>query len=251
MLGQHPDLSCFADTGVPEDEGQHLQTVYPTARFHGGPGKFGFNPDAHITERSALVSEESRSKLQSQWSKFWDTSKPVLVEKSPPNLIRARFLQQMFPNAYFIVIVRHPIPVCLATQKWSRTSLGSLMRHWLACHCIFEMDAPHVRRLLTVTYEDLVYRTQATLEVVYSFVGIASLSTSLHLEDRNAPYFRSWRLFRSKLKSKPYAVYLIARFERRIRRYGYSMTDVDHMTIPQIPGYIIPVQRMRTELALE
>jgi len=26
-LAAHPDVSGFADTGVPEDEGQHLQTV--------------------------------------------------------------------------------------------------------------------------------------------------------------------------------------------------------------------------------
>ena len=29
MLAEHPEVSGFADTGAPADEGQHLQDVYP------------------------------------------------------------------------------------------------------------------------------------------------------------------------------------------------------------------------------
>jgi hypothetical protein len=31
LIAQHPDVSGFAETGVPADEGQHLLSVYPTA----------------------------------------------------------------------------------------------------------------------------------------------------------------------------------------------------------------------------
>jgi len=30
-LREHPQISGFRNTGVPEDEGQHLQDVYPAA----------------------------------------------------------------------------------------------------------------------------------------------------------------------------------------------------------------------------
>ena len=59
-LAEHPDASGFRGTGVPEDEGQHLQSVYRPARAHGGPGRFGFDPGAHLTEESPLVSDENR-----------------------------------------------------------------------------------------------------------------------------------------------------------------------------------------------
>ena len=39
-LSAHPDISGFSNTGVPEDEGQHLQDVYPPAYVLGGPGRF-------------------------------------------------------------------------------------------------------------------------------------------------------------------------------------------------------------------
>ena len=61
-LTRHPEVSGFSGTGVPEDEGQHLQTVYPPAYAHGGPGRFGFDPDAHLTESSPLWTRKTVSR---------------------------------------------------------------------------------------------------------------------------------------------------------------------------------------------
>jgi hypothetical protein len=63
LLAAHPEISGFSGTGVPADEGQHLQTVYPAAKVYGGPGRFGFAPESHLTEDSALVSEQSAQTL--------------------------------------------------------------------------------------------------------------------------------------------------------------------------------------------
>src|SRR5215472_9354402 len=83
LLAAHPEVSGFSGTGVPADEGQHLQDVYPPAAVYGGPGRFGFAPESHLTEESPLVSEESANKLFEEWSAHWDTSRGVLLEKSP------------------------------------------------------------------------------------------------------------------------------------------------------------------------
>ena len=40
VLGAHPEISGLSGTGVSEDEGQHLQDVYPRIRAHGGMGRF-------------------------------------------------------------------------------------------------------------------------------------------------------------------------------------------------------------------
>ena len=60
-LRSHPDFSGFLDLGVPEDEGQFVQSVYP--RKYGGPGLFAFHPAAHITESSPLVTDDNRRRL--------------------------------------------------------------------------------------------------------------------------------------------------------------------------------------------
>ena len=46
LLAAHPDISGLSGTGVPADEGQHLQSVYPAAKVYGGPGRFGFAPES-------------------------------------------------------------------------------------------------------------------------------------------------------------------------------------------------------------
>src|SRR5262245_48742926 len=86
-LREHPEISGFRDTGVSEDEGQFLQTVYAPGVEHGGPGKLAFDPATHLTEDSPLITEENRRKLFTDWARYWDLERPVLLEKSPPNLM--------------------------------------------------------------------------------------------------------------------------------------------------------------------
>ncbi len=146
LLAAHPDVSGFSGTGVDADEGQHLQTVYPAAKVWGGPGRFGFAPEAHFTEEQAT--EEKARKLYEEWAPHWDLARPLLLEKSPPNLLKTRFLQALFPGSSFVVVVRHPIPVSIATAKWRRTRrLGRLFEHWLRCHEIFEADSRELERV--------------------------------------------------------------------------------------------------------
>ena len=66
ILAEHPDISGFADTGVPEDEGQHLQSVFQPAKRYGGPGKFAFQPESALDESSPLISDANRDKLLAQ-----------------------------------------------------------------------------------------------------------------------------------------------------------------------------------------
>ncbi|MCH5375185.1 MAG: sulfotransferase, partial [Planctomycetes bacterium] len=106
ILREHRRVSGFGGTGVPEDEGQHLQTLYPPARDFGGPGRFGFDPRSFMDEHHPLVSESNALRLFEQWSRYWDLDKQYLIEKSPPNLVRTRFLQALFPNCGFLILLR-------------------------------------------------------------------------------------------------------------------------------------------------
>jgi hypothetical protein len=73
------DCTGFKDTGVTENEGQFLQDVYPIAKVYGGAGKFGFDPRAHLTETSPLLTPENALKLRQSWERYWDASKTIRV----------------------------------------------------------------------------------------------------------------------------------------------------------------------------
>jgi hypothetical protein len=172
LLRAHPDISGFVNTGAPQDEGQHLQSVYPPARIFGGPGHFAFDERAHLTEQSSLITPAARVALSNDWARHWDLSKPLLIEKSPPNLIRARFLQALFPGATFIFVVRHPVAVSLATKKWSQQTDPELIRHWAIAHEIFLDDLTHLKRWAWIRYEDLVTNPEACMSRLWDFLRV-------------------------------------------------------------------------------
>ena len=225
-LAQHPDASGFIDTGATEDEGQHLQSVYPPGSVFGGPGKFGYDESAHLTEHSPLVSDASRGRLDAEWSAHWDMSKPVLVEKSPPNLIRTRFLQALYPEARQIVVMRHPIAVACATQKWSWSSYTSLIEHWLVCHELLIADAQHLPGLLVVRYEEFVADPDGQLARALDYVGLDPVPANLTVRpDVNESYFRRWTANRGWNAAKRFDTdRAVKRFEERVGRFGYSMS---------------------------
>ena len=225
ILREHPQISGFHDTGVPEDEGQFLQSVFPAARVFGGPGRFGLARKAHLTENSSLVTSENREKLFSDWAKYWDLSKQYLLEKSPPNLIHTRFLQALFPNSYFVVILRHPIPVSLSTSKWTDCSLDSLVKHWLHCHDLFEVDRPHLKRVLVVRYEDLIRSTASLTEQICEFLDLVPYVPSPLDPAGNDAYFSKWRVLSLDRGRQKEFGRIIRKYERKVQSHGYSLLD--------------------------
>jgi hypothetical protein len=234
MLREHPEISGFANNpdadewlGV-EDEGQFLQSVYPPAIVWGGPGRFAFAPEAHLTEESEFLTEESKTTLPVEWFPFFDLSKRFLLEKSPPNILWTRFLQGIFPNSWFGIIVRHPVAVSLATEKWCSTDLDSRMEHWLVAHETFEKDCPHLKRVMTVKYETLISEPAATLAVVYKFLGLEPHPTTFEAtSEHNKKYFAQWRALAQDPQSSAGIQQLIDKYETRVRAFGYSLRDLD------------------------
>lgn len=157
---------------------------------YGGPGQFGFSPQAHLTEHPPLVTSDNRRRILSEWSRFWDTKKALLLEKSPPNLIRTRFLQAIFPKSYFIILMRHPIAVAYATQKMCRSDIPTLIKHWLVCHETFSRDKSYLKHFLILKYEDFVKEPERKLNRIQSFLDVPAHNTRIGVRaNLNEGYF--------------------------------------------------------------
>ena len=223
------------------DEGQHLQTVFPPARSFGGPGRFCFHENAHLTEDSPLLTADNSKKLMSEWSIHWDLGKHVLIEKSPPNIIRSRFLQAFFPDSLFVFVIRHPIAVTMATWKIvrkkpapERVELSELMRHWFTAHRIMCADLPHIKRKLLFRYEDFVNHPHKVLSGIYRHVSlpvaqVSSLHDSRIMADLNQAYFQDWKNGRMDEAKQPSRRELDLRYDPEVREYGYSMIEPDKL----------------------
>jgi hypothetical protein len=225
LLAAHPEISGFSDTGAPADEGQHLQSVYPSDHEYGRPGRFGFAPEMHLTESSPLVSEQNAAALLGEWSPHWDLSRPLLLEKSPPNLLKTRFLQALYPGSAFVVIVRHPIPVSIPTAKWRGTRrYDRLFEHWLRCHALFDADREHLDRVHVLQYEQLVRDPATELRGIFEFLELDPIPPSEPVATgANAKYFGWWKELKRDPRMRAYLDLVSLWYERRVRRYGYSL----------------------------
>jgi len=231
VLAEHPQVSGFSGTGVTEDEGQHLQDVYPAARTYGGAGRFALQPAAHLTESSPLATPENAARLFEAWQPYWDLDRPFLLEKSPPNLVMTRFLQALYPEAYFVVIVRHPVVVALSTEKWLHAkTLRTPMANWFAAHDTFREDVPHLGRLHVVKYESLVLDPAKELAAIGDFLGLdGPVPTQSWQGGRSDAYTKAWaelgsdrRPWRRLTRSA-----LVRKYAERAHAFGYDVEDLD------------------------
>lgn len=228
-IAEHPQVSGFAHTGVPEDEGQHLQTVYPTGRAHGAQGRFALDLSAHLDETSPLATPENAERLLEQWLPYWDLGRELLLEKSPPNLVRMRFLQAMFPQARFVVVVRHPVVVALATKKWARTaSWHTLFANWFVAHERFLHDAPQVKKLHVLRYEQFVRDPTAELGRIADFLGLDGGLSAGSIQQHSGPYeqrWQSWATSANPVRRVRHAR-LCRDFGARAAAFGYDIHDL-------------------------
>ena len=246
------DCAGLVNTGTLEDEGQYLQNVYPLAGDCGGDGRFGFDPRMHLTEESELLTPENVARLWASWAPFWDESKTIFVEKTPGNLLMTRFLQAAFPNSYFVIVQRHPVPVGLATQKWkiNVVPLYQMFRHWLQSHRLFEEDKKHLHRVYELSYEEYCENPVKYHQEIAAFIGtrvpeqpkedqfriVAEWRSrtgrrvpehamegvsSIH----NKKYFDRWSRLLKEAPFKIYYRYIARRYESRFAKYGYSLTE--------------------------
>lgn len=226
ILRSHPDISGFSNTGVPQDEGQHLQDIFLPAKALGGPGRFGFNPNSFMDEQHFLATPANAYKLYQEWSNYWNTDREYLIEKSPPTLVRTRFFQRLFPQSIFIIILRHPIAVSYATQKWSKTSIVSLLEHTLRCYERFMADMPFLHNVYVLRYEEFVKAPEEILQSLLRWIGIKHMSLDKKVvANINEKYFKQWEADRRNIVKKifwPVSI-LWRKFEKRANVFGYSI----------------------------
>jgi hypothetical protein len=193
LLSEHPETSGFSNTGVAEDEGQLLQSVFPAAKMFGGPGRFAFDPRASLSAEPAGDVGEARDRLLREWGAYYDLTRPVLLEKSPPNLIRSDYFRRLFPGSRFVFIVRHPVCVALATRKWSGTSLFELLLHWIVAHRRMAADVADASDTVVLRYEDFVASPEPILGQIVEHARLSPFAPQVEtVRNQNDRYLDEW-----------------------------------------------------------
>ena len=260
ILDAHPEISGLATTspsvesvdGIHEKrkcgEGILIQNVYSR---HGigveylmknnlafqkkmvGMGRYALGEESsvHLTEKDRRVTPKNMAKLLNRYSYYWNTTKRVLVEKSPPNAVMSRFLQAIYRQGSssvgdgdagggggggvgllpkFIFVTRHPIANVLAHKVYLdgayHVPLSTLFDNYVKVHQYIKADLPHLQKNgepMIIHLENLTADPEAAVAKVFNWAGVdakeATVKDVLHsrlaekiIADPNAKYRESW-----------------------------------------------------------
>ncbi len=217
-LSEHPLIGGFAGAG--EDDRRQIRD--------------GLDPASFLTEQAPLATRQTADELFQRWSREWDTSRPYLLARAPENLVRTRFLQALFSESRFIMVMRDPIAVAGASVAASRLSELELISHWLICHERLLADVPGVRHLSLIRYEDLVADPQGVLGGVFEFLGLQAPPETWKtvLQHGNELYLDAWRRRRSSWRRRRSYDQIIAALEPDVARFGYSLANPGERIFP-------------------
>jgi len=109
-------------------------------------------------------------RIKTVWERYWDRSKPVLLEKSPPNLIRAQEIQAHFEPVRFIVMVRNPYAHCEGLIRRNGWKLRRAANFSMMCLRTQLENARRLENALVLTYESLVDNPVAACNQVAAFL---------------------------------------------------------------------------------
>lgn len=171
MLNQHPDIS-----GLPT-EGHFITDQFIKDFEVGLPRMWAEREELfRLTENDE---GPDPVRVKKEWGMRFDLSKPVLLEKSPPNSVRTRWLNKHFQPAYFIVIIRNGYAVSEGIAR--KADPKHLRDGWPIEQCawqwrrsieVLEEDSVYLQNILWIKYEDLVRDPLGELNKIAKFVDL-------------------------------------------------------------------------------
>lgn len=182
-LCAHYNVSFFQSAKVPENEGQFLQDVYMAERPFGGPGAFAFYPQMQFAPlKKPERALRTARRLLAQWSSWTSGGSPILLEKSPPNIVRIPYFRSLFPDARFVVWTRDPRAVSLSTRKWHKLPVPQLMAHWNTAYMKAFQDLGD--DCIVARYEDFCEDPDGTAAQIAEFCDLDKRPAPLPIADR-------------------------------------------------------------------
>jgi len=165
LLAAHPDISPLPN------EGQTLTSVF------NNPYSYGLQRT--WTEQADLfrLTDENDSidsiRLIHDWSNcLKEKNPPVILERSPPNSIRSRWLQKVFKNSCFIGLARDGRAVAEGISRRKGVDIYRGAAHWVKVYNTLLEDAGHLKNFRWVRYEDLAENPQEAVKDLLGFIGV-------------------------------------------------------------------------------
>ncbi|MEM9820574.1 MAG: sulfotransferase [Bacteroidota bacterium] len=108
--------------------------------------------------------------MRQVWHQYWELSKPILLDKSPSNLLRAASIEQAFLPAYFVVVTRHPLAHCESLIRRDGKTAREAAQFCLDCLKAQRKNLENCQRALWLSYEALVQFPEKAVQDLVQFL---------------------------------------------------------------------------------
>ncbi len=171
LLGTHPSI-----TTLPH-EGQYLTDQFVLDYTIGLPRMWVEREDLfRLTEADEGPDPD---RIKKEWAMRLTTKAPIILEKTPANAARTRWLQKHFNNAHFIGLIRDPYAVAEGIRRKARPvhrpegwPITMTARQWLRSNQVLREDAEALQRFIWIRYEDLTENPTETLNSILGFLNL-------------------------------------------------------------------------------
>ena len=157
-------------SGHPEISGMRGEGQYRTRALVRDENRlFGMQKDDFI-----LTEVDDGNYLRVYYDWYFETKgdRKILLEKTPVNSMRMRWLQHWFSPAQFIVIARSPYGVCEGMARKTGVSIAEAAENWRIVYQTILDSFEYVDSHLMITYDDLTDETDTTLEKIGGFLSL-------------------------------------------------------------------------------
>jgi hypothetical protein len=123
--------------------------------------------------------------IKEVWDRYWDQNKPLLLEKSPPHIIRTAEIIKHFNPVYFLLMVRNPYAHCESLMRRNKIKAEEAAEFTVFCMRQQAENATHLKNTLIFTYEELVQNPKLISQKIQTFIPqIGNLQYEQEFETR-------------------------------------------------------------------
>jgi hypothetical protein len=172
VLGTHHKISSLPT------EGQYLTDQFPSDHKIGLSRMWVQREDLYRLNENDEGPDVNR--LKKEWAMRFNLTKPILLEKTPANSARIRWLEKNFENAYFVGIVRNGYAASEGISRKAQPihlksgwSIEQAAYQWYRSNHLLLEDSKHVNNFMWMKYEDFTADPQKEINRVMDFLGLS------------------------------------------------------------------------------
>ena len=106
------------------------------------------------------------SYIKKEWMKYWNLNYPILLEKSPPSIVRAKSIEKTFKPSFFLIFYRNPYAHCESIMRRNNTTPADAAKFAIKCLNFQKQNLFELGNKVQLSYEILTEETTSAINLM-------------------------------------------------------------------------------------